>query len=649
MTAPALLAGDVLDPAGRPSNRWTTAPIPTPRGVFGPVTRSRLRRASAWYVLLWVVGFGLAATGSAGWSALGSGLQFPGGGLLAGGHPVLAGVGFGALLLAVFLWWAMGPVLLAPLTWLGTAAWGAGVADTTSNGRRATAAVAGPALLLVSYGLHTARHRRQAAVGRRRNQELMQHQFRIVGPPGDAGMPVAESTAEDLAHLRYGLDIALQPPDKFDGFLRLDQFREAATRYQLTSLGYALGMAQFTRTPAFTGYHAEAMRNLIEKVLDPRVWRYWALENAWGNLSRNGDPIDNPENVMLTGFWGLVLGMYESLNDDRYSNPAALTFRDENQVYEHDFGSVARVLHRNVIRSDYALFACEPNWIYSVCNTFGLNTLLAHDRMHRTGHAEAARSRLRVGMDEEFTRPDGNILGVRSERLGVSWNFWAGTSVQTTTAFWMHPGMPDLAQRTWWLIRERALGIRDGRLTFPRAVSNRLDPGNYRVGRNTFSHIVTLMAARELGDDEYAAAAERTLREHEPIAHADGVSRLAEASPMANFYALLGRFGRHSGLRDLVGFGAPAAWRTGPVLAVAPYPDVLVARAVTDGRALDLVLHPGGAPVRARLVVERLVPRREYAVLGAVAARVVADDRGRAELEVDLGGRHEVRVQPLER
>jgi hypothetical protein len=649
VTVPQIpVRADIVDPAARPSNRSSNVLIPIPDGLFGAVTRARLRRAANWYGVIWAAGLGFCLAGSPGWAALGAGLQFPGAALLVTGHPVLAGLAFTAVLFAVFLWWALGPVLLTPLIWIAMAGWGAALAEgDPTAARKALAVGLCPAIVAGSLAVHRRRHRRQVLSGQQCNRQLAHREFLIVGPPGDAGLPVAESSPDDLAHLRYGLDLALQPLDRFAGFLRMDQFREGATRYQLTALGYALGMAQFTRTPAFTGYHAAAMRNVIEKVLDPRVWRYWALENAWGNLRLNSDPVDTAENVMLTGFWGVVLGMYESLNDDRYCAPGALTFRHGSTAYEHDFGAVARVLHRNVMQSDYALFACEPNWIYSVCNTFGLNTLLAHDRLHSTGTAEPARTRLRAAMDAEFTRPDGNILGVRSNRLGMSWNFWVGTSVQTTTAYWMHPGMPDLAMRTWALIRDRALEIRDGLLVIPRSTSNRLDPGNYRVGHDTFAQIVTLMAARELGDEHYADAAERTLREREPTVSAGGAIRLRDVSPMANCYALLGRFGRHSGLRDLISFGPPPEWRTGPVLADAPYPDVLVARAVTDGTALDLVLRPGRQPVRAPLVLERLVPHREYFAVGAVEQRLVADERGRAVVQADLAGRHELRIHPV--
>jgi hypothetical protein len=347
---------------------------------------------------------------------------------------------------------------------------------------------------------------------------------------------------------------------------------------------------------------------------------------------------------MLGGYHGLMLGLYSALNDDRYDRPGALTFRwNERTSYPHDTGTIAGCTHRNMTNSAYTLFACEPNWIYPICNTMGMNTLLSHDRDHGTGYFADLATDLRTRYEQEFLRPDGRLIGVRSNHLGLSWNFWSGEAVQLSTAYWLHATTPDVAHRTWWLVKQKL----DETGALPASASNRLDPGNYRLGRQTYGRVLTMLAARELGDEAVAVQAQTALDAREPVAEANGASKYADASTFTNLYANLARFSRHSAMRDLLTFGVPAAWKTGPALAEAPYPDVLVAKAVTDGAALDLVLRPGNGPVRTVIRIERLLPHAKYAVTGATTSELVASDRGDAVLEVDLGARHEVRLQPV--
>ncbi|MCD2189826.1 linalool dehydratase/isomerase domain-containing protein [Actinomycetospora soli] len=632
------------------TGRTTTVLLPEVP-AFAPVTARRMRRALAVYGVVWLVGSlpGWVGAGPV-VTTLGLGLVVPGGGFVATGSPVLAAVAAAAFVVSLLVWWYAGPVVLPPLVWLLAA----GVAPLASaGGVEPWAPVAVPAAVVVAPALafvvHRVRHAGQRRRGRAINAELARVRFAVGGPPDlTSALPVAESSPEDLAHLRYSLDVALQPVDGFDGLVVLEQYREGALRYQLTALGDGIAMSQYTRTPAFSGYVAEAQRNAIEKMLLRRVWGYWRTENLWGNLSTNRDPFDTDENIMLTGWHGTMVGLYELLNDDRYSRPGALTYRwSDDEAYAHDFPALARQLHGGMSRSDYALIPCEPNWIYTVCNAFGITALLAHDRARGTALFEDVRDRLHHAYEHEFLRPDGRIVGVRARHLGLSWNFWAGAAVALNTTYWLHPAFPDLAQRTWWLLRRTGLALRDGRPQLPPRLVNRLDPGYYTLGRDTFGQVAITMAAREIGDEEMADAAATLLAEREGVEESHGARRIAGVSPMVNFYAVLGRFGRPHGLRDLVGHGAvPAAWRTGPRLAGAAYPEVLVARALTDGDALDLVLRPGAGPVRTTLAVDRLVPGRCYAVSGAAAGEVVADDAGRAHVEVDLGDRREVRLHP---
>lgn len=636
--------------AARPDQAVTVL-LPTDIPLFPPATRHALLRTVLGYGGLWLCGVAALALGAGDRvTTFALGVALPGGGLFATGHPIWGAVAIVGVLLAVFVWWAAGPTVLPPLAWALAAALPPALLDgpdpSTSTGIAVLSAV--PTLAALAVTVHATRHASQRRRGAELNQRLAQVPFTVTGAPSyPSDFPVVEHSDQDLRRLRTALDLALQPLDAYDGFTHIDQFREGALRYQLNALSYGLAMSQFTRTPAFRGYLAEAQRNTIEKMLQRRVWGYWPLENAWGNLRRDKEPIPVGQNVMLTGFFGLQVGMYSSLNDDRYTRPGSLTFRwDESTAFPHDLPGLAANVHASVSGSPFGLYPCEPNWIYTICNTFGLNTVLTSEQVRPTGAADDVRNRLRAAYESEFLRPDGKIIGVRSSHLGLSWNFWASPSVQLATTYWLNPGMPDLAQRTWWLIRNGWLRVEERRVSTPRSVVSRLDPGNYRLGTDTFTLAVTTMAAREIGDEETALAAEATLAEREQVEEKHGAERVSNASGLANSYLNLGRFGRRSGLRDLVAFGAPEQWRDGPVLEDAAYPDVLVAKAVSDGAALDLVLVPGNGAVRTTLTLAQLRPAAAYDVRGARHTQVVADAAGRAQVDIDLGVRTQVSITP---
>jgi hypothetical protein len=193
-----------------------------------------------------------------------------------------------------------------------------------------------------------------------------------------------------------------------------------ALRYQLNHLAYATALYQYTHTPAFSGYLAEAQRNAIQKALDKRVWKYWSLENLWGNLRWNPDPIID-DNVMYSAYLGLMLGLYETMNQDaRYRQPGALTLRwNDRTEFVHDANTITTAVLDNLNRSRAGLYPCEPNWIYPFCNTFAFNHLLLDDRLSGTDNAGSVIERARSAYDAgDWCEPDGRLAGLRSEHLG---------------------------------------------------------------------------------------------------------------------------------------------------------------------------------------------------------------------------------------
>jgi hypothetical protein len=119
-----------------------------------------------------------------------------------------------------------------------------------------------------------------------------------------------------------------------------------------------------------------------------------------------------------------------------------------------------------------------------------------------------------------------------------------------------------------------------------------------------------------------------------------GVAKFEAASVHANGMA------RPYAFNDMLTKPRPPEWQLGPRLVDAPHPDVLVSKAVSDGRGLDLDLCPGTTGQRAGLRLDRLQPGRDYVAHGAVDSAISADAAGAAQIAVDIAGRTKVVVRP---
>lgn len=456
---------------------------------------------------------------------------------------------------------------------------------------------------------------------------------------------VTESTPEDLATQRYLYDLALQPLDRFDGFTHLEQIGGSALRYQLNYISYALSMAQYTRTPAFTGYLAEAQANAIRKMCDKRVWGYWATERLVGYGRWNPDPMVFA-NIMYTGFFAAMLAFYETMNDDRQFDPdGSLPIVWSSRTrFDYGFEKIVRTIEHNMRKSPHTLYPCEPHLIYPMCNAIAITGVRGYDRLHGTDLGGDLVDKIR----DSFTRnkylmPNGRFqfglgpLGIKMPPL---------ISNDAVMVTWLSGVMPDLAEQTWKILRDARLRIHDGAAHLRAQPVDLLDVGSYRPS-DAWTWVNIACAAREMGDQEAVEAIDAGIAERFYYDHSrDGARKLAGVSTWANTTFALAQFIRPGSMRGLANGDVPDAWRTGPILANAAYPDVLVAKAVTDGSALDLVLRPGGVATATTLELGRLRPGGNYKVTGAKVPKLTADPQGRALLDVELRGRLEVHVAP---
>ncbi|MDT5003628.1 MAG: hypothetical protein QOJ24_804, partial [Mycobacterium sp.] len=572
----------------------------------------------------------------------GVGLWFPGAGFLAigGWWSVLAPVVLIFFVLSLVAWFAAGFTTLPPIVWLGAAVlagWAATGQRTSTLGIVAAAIVV--VFCFVAMQVVSRRSRRAAL---RRRAERLQYLPRATARARERALrpPEAEDLELDsdtLAGLRYVIDRGLQEPGDFTGYDKIDQFQTASLRYQINYLGYALAVTQAHYTPNFHGYLTHAQRGLIDTYRDRKVWSYWGWENAWGNLRLNADPVGR-DNIMLTGFFGLHVGLYTALTgDDRYLADGGLSFGK----HEHSLHDVADSLMANFRKAPFGLFPCEPNWTYTACNFRGMGALQVYDRLTGSRYFDEIAENFKHRLETEFVHPDFGMVSLKSKHTGIDLPFPLPDAIP---AVYLNSMFPDIAMRYWGILRTEAFAEDAGQLK-PVLPKGAIDMGNYKPGYGLAMESL-YGAAREFGDADAAAAAKLALDTLcDPVTE-DGVFRYHKMSNSVNACVTIDRqLHQNFWRRTVVGPTADSALY-GPVLDEVAYPDVLVARATSDGDDLHLVLRPGRRNSSQVLRFARLQPHRTYRVTGALSESLVADPQGRAEATVDLSGRTEIRVLP---
>jgi hypothetical protein len=652
------------------TTRPVIAPLPPYERLFGPITQARIALLSGLYLTLLVTGSALLAfAGDDRLRIVGLGLVLPGGGFLAqaatcgasvSSHTAaLAALVAAALFaLALVAWFATGNILAPPSAWLATA-----LAAAMQNGGVRPGAVtlvfgvvgAVAALSFVSMRCWFLAARRQRGRDNAYLAAQAAHSASIfTAPATPRAQP--EMTLEHLQRLRFALDRALQPLADFHGFDQLDQFQTAATRYQLNFLAYGMALTQARYTPACGGYLHDAQIALLDKQREHRVWNYWRLENLWGNLRSNPDPTAR-ENIMFTGFVALQMALFAaSTGRADFAGAGRFTLVHPGGArYVHDAASLVAGMTRDFKRSRFYLVACEPNWVYPLCNTIGANAILAMDAQHGAHRWAAHAQDFRHHLETEFLDGFGRYIPCRSAQTGLPFPALGGAMPLAMPCFFLNTIAPDLARRQWLLLRRR-LFDRNG--MFRRRAFWPVDTGNYGFSR-AGAYAATALAAVELGDEQVYDACMQSLEDECPGVLQDGVIHRRHASVWAHGVELMARAGARDAFKEIVTAPRTAG---GPRLEGLAYPDVLVAGAHAAGAhaasAHAASAHAGDMRLHAVLYAGRhdgahavglagLTPGAVYRVTGARAARVTADAQGRAQLEVLLAGRTELTVEAI--
>jgi len=436
-----------------------------------------------------------------------------------------------------------------------------------------------------------------------------------------------ELSFEDLQRQRLLLDRALQPVQDFRGFEWRDQFQTAAIRYQVNFLSYALATTRARYAPAADAYFEEAQAKLLHKIGDHRLWRYWRLENAWGRLRLDADPVFD-ENIMYSGFTALQMAL-SGLPDD------LVLRRRDREWRRYSLDGIAGRLADQYRASSYGLLACEPNWIYPLCNLITAAGIKASDTRNRTTRWPAMADDFRGALLREGMRVDGRFIAFRSALTGIAPPAPGGIVMQSFPCFFLNVLDPGLAEEQWHAVRVE-LDRRDWRKLFwP------VDVGNYGFSRAA-GYAATAAAAAEIGDAGVVRECLERLDAECPSRSEGGVIHRHRASLWAHCLETIARSVGRDGLRSMVATGQQTA---GPRLARAAYPDILIARAVAGARSLDLVLYPGSEATVSTIEIGGLLPGRHYLTGLAQPKFLQADAAGVATIEVPLRGRTPLSIE----
>jgi len=624
--------------------------FPILEDALGPLTQTRQSRIILIYLSLYILAaFLVLMFPNSLFSGFGHSLAFPGSGLLSGWNldaaPRTLDLMFCLLSLAAlgtagFLWFATGNVVLPPLVWLlisiGSAFWQNEKLNTEFELWTTFLAFSSGPLIIGSFYIY-----RFVTLKRGRARRLALN-AQLLAEPINIQTEMKEDADElslsDLQHMRLLLDRALQPVDEFEGFEWIDQFQTAAVRYQINSISYALSLAQANYMPDFTGYLSEAQRNLKAKQESHRIWKYWQLENLWGNLRSGADPIAR-DNIMYSGFVGAQLAYARQSGPRDAANLDGLQCSGRNGEFAYSQNELMQRLVSQYEEANYGLLSCEPNWVYPLCNAITATAIRAHDTYEGTDHWSRIADGFRQALETEFMTPSGKFIPFRSNYTGFAPPQVGGVVMQAFPCLFLNSLLPDIAQRQWRALQINMNGKDWRKKLWP------ADVGNYGFSRAS-SFAATALSAREMGDNQTADLLLDYMEHDCPKVLNKGVAHHSKASLWANANAFMARTSTKNALQTLVTSTRPEA-SVGAYLAEVNPADVLIAKAKNENGKLSIVAYPTRSAGFKEMKIAGLIPHAEYELSADGQKRFTANADGRQTLNFVLNGRTEISIHQI--
>jgi len=473
----------------------------------------------------------------------------------------------------------------------------------------------------------------------------------ITSTPYESG--TQELDEEQIKAARRLLDVAVNREDgDLSGF---DWLRGLAEyRYQLSVFGYGLLLLHAKYLPNFTGYLKQAHRFLIKSYTDPRTCGYWAREALTGYWSTNPDPVIKA-NVMLSGWMmPVVAGYHDQYRDDEFEREGSIKFQPfkdkPKQTYDHSSKTIMEALYRQYNNQEYPymLIPCEPFLQFPTCNSFALLGMLIYDRDHGTHYCEDFWDDLYQNVSREFIEVDGSMILRRQYLYGLRHlpPSQLGFDPMADVNNYLHylPVFPGLARRCYAQVRKHEVELKDGVAYVKRKPWDKIINMFSRKPDPSLQIALLEMLAAEYGDMELLEGLRKAETIYLARSKEPGSFQFKDVNSQIMGFFSFARLCKKNYWSDVILRGMPETAFSGPLLAECDYPGVIPAKAASNGDDLDLVLYNGAEPGEQLIKLERLKPETIYSINGGEKT-FTADVNGRAELNVYLNGRTELKIE----
>lgn len=225
-----------------------------------------------------------------------------------------------------------------------------------------------------------------------------------------------EMSDEEIGQLKWAFKIA---DDELDDFSRIEslnilgipftgnlQLGFCSYRYAIAFTTYFLATEQFHKLPACQEIIKPHMDRLIQKMLQKKVWQYWAVTSTGvytfalePNLSINYPSERDPvriKNIMYSGHLAHMIALYEKMYGDmKWSQSGSIVFKwNDHEQYVYDNASLQKVLYDQFINLPAHCIECEPNACFPECNQHPILALKLYDQVHGTNLFDKAQDYL---------------------------------------------------------------------------------------------------------------------------------------------------------------------------------------------------------------------------------------------------------------